>query len=81
MIALAVGAGVVIVALVVALFVMKAKAKRAVDDAMNNFAKEMQLKLLEAAAKKKTILEDRSRASVNAIPSLSDKQLEEKLNK
>lgn len=81
MIALAVVAGVVIVALVVALFVMKAKAKRAVDDAMNNFAKEMQLKLLEAAAKKKTILEDRSRASVNAIPSLSDKQLEEKLNK
>ena len=81
MIALAVVAGVVIVALVVALFVMKAKAKRAVDDAMTNFAKEMQLKLLEAAAKKKTILEDRSRASVNAIPSLSDKQLEEKLNK
>lgn len=81
MIVLAIVSGLIIAVLVAALFVVKAGSKKAVDAAVNNFAKEMQLKLLEAAAQQKAEAVKESAAVVSAIPTLSDKQLEEKLNK
>lgn len=81
MVALLIAFGVVIVALVVAVFVLKSHQNAIVSRALDAYALEVHRKILDAAAGKKAEAAQKSAAAVNDIPELSDPALEEKINK
>jgi hypothetical protein len=81
MMVLAIVLGVACVALCVAVFVVKAGAKKAAEAAMDAYARDVHEKLIEAAEKKRAVLEKRSVNEMKAIYAVDDKELEEKLNK